>query len=217
MNKIDELKQIIKNSKFYTEIKHSLHNHEFKRIRCLALGSPIESSNSRYQYALLLLLIELLNIKEISIYDPIFNEKDKELLRNFKIEETYPYPKDENTLFYMPHLPLKIMEQIINTEKPVYFIGNDIVSHTDRLSKQKLNELYPSMSILLHLLNDSTNNDGFTKVIKRRKQYKEPEINYDYNSVYFKDIEIKRYLNNFNKTDPWGTSFSDLAFHKLKI
>ncbi|KAI5956601.1 hypothetical protein KGF54_001076 [Candida jiufengensis] len=219
MDKIDKYRNDIRDSKFFTEIKESLNDYKFNRIRCLALGSITDNSNSRYQYALLLELIDYFEIKieMVSIYDPIFNDKDKEILRDFEIEENFSHPKDESTLFYIPHLPLEIMEQIVQKEQPVYFIGNDIISHTDRLSKQKLNDLYPSMSIMVNLLNDKSNNDGFTKIIKNRKQFKEPEIEYDSNSVYFKKVEIIRYIYNFNKNDIWGTSFSDIAFHKLII
>lgn len=28
------------------------------------------------------------------------------------------------------------MEQVVNNEKPVYFLGNDVIAHTDRLTKK---------------------------------------------------------------------------------
>lgn len=214
--KITENRDVIRKSEFFNEIKSSI-DVPFTRIRCLALGSPSQSSDARYQYALLLELIDLLGVKEVSLYDPVFTEEDKQLFGGYKVEETFNQPQDKTVLFYIPHLPLEVMEQVVNNEKPVYFLGNDVIAHTDRLTKKKLAELYPSMAIMVQYLDKGKFDDGFTKVTKSRKKYKEPEITYDFNSVYFNNVKIIRYLHNFNKSDPWGNSFSDLALHKLII
>ncbi|KAG5418656.1 hypothetical protein I9W82_004184 [Candida metapsilosis] len=210
--KVEENRKVIQKSKFFNELKESI-DVPFERIRCLALGSPSQSSDARYQYALLLELIDWLKISDVSIYDPVFTEEDKELLKEYRVEEEYNLPQDEHTLFYIPHLPLEVMETVVNTEKPVYFLGNDAIAHTDRLTKKKLAEMYPSMAIMVKL-QGSELDDGFTKV-KSRKKFKEPEIVYNFESVYFSKVEIVRYKHNFDKNDPWGNSFSDLALHKL--
>ncbi|KAI5968023.1 hypothetical protein CANMA_002791 [Candida margitis] len=216
-SKIKDNRVIIRKSDFFNEIKSSIDS-SFTCIRCLALGSPSQSSDARYQYALLLELIDWLGITDISIYDPLFTDEDRQLFADFKVEEEFSLPQDGNVLFYIPHLPLEAMELVVNTEKPVVFLGNDVIAHTDRLTKRKLAELYPSMSIMVQYLNNGSGyDDGFTKVTKSRKKFKEPEIGYDFDSVYFKNVEIVRYVHNFNKNDPWGNSFSDLALHRLVI
>lgn len=213
--KIQANRDVVRRSKFFNEIKSSI-DVPFTCIRCLALGSPTQSSDSRYQYALLLELIDWLGVTNVSIYDPVFTEDDKQLFGSFSIEETFDLPQDQNVLFYIPHLPLEVMEQVVNNEQPVYFLGNDVIVHTDRLTKRKLAELYPSMAVMVqYSSNDSKLDDGFTKVAKTRKLYKEPEVTYNFDSVYFKKVEIVRHQNNFNKSDPWGNSFSDLALHRL--
>ncbi|KAI5962045.1 hypothetical protein KGF57_001490 [Candida theae] len=214
--KIEENRSVIRKSEFFNELKATI-NGSFKCIRCLALGSPSQSSDARYQYALLLELIEYLGVTEISIYDPAFTKEDKELFGGYKIEQKFNLRQDESVLFYIPHLPLEAMEMVLNTEKPVCFLGNDAIAHTDRLTKKKLAELYPGMAILVQYLQGLESDDGFTKVSKnrRRKQFKEPDIVYNFDSVYFKHVDIVRYKHNFNKNDPWGNSFSDLALHRL--
>ena len=181
-----EYREIIKQSKLYKDIKESLPD-EISIIRCLALGSPSESKNAKYQLALLLELQDLFDAK-ISIYDPVFNEKDKELLKEFKIEDEF-ISDSNTTLYFLPHASLELTEDIINNNKTKYFLANDMITHTDRLTKRKLADTYPTLSILVHLLDTPTKkeNDGFTTV-SRRKKFKEPIIEYNIDSVYFNKV-----------------------------
>lgn len=113
-----------------------------RRIRCLALGSFTEFVNPRFQLALLLIMAEHLKVKEISAWDPIFNEDDKKVLERFGIVVT---DRDfaEGALWYVPHgpfslvvdLPLKIGQDI--------YIGNDLsVFDLDNRDKQEAIEAY---------------------------------------------------------------------------
>lgn len=209
-----EYRDTIRQSDLYEDIKKSL-DCEITTIRCLALGSPSESKNAKYQLALLLELQDLFDAK-VSVYDPIFNDKDKELLDGFTIEEEFT-SDSEKTLYFLPHASLELTEHILNINKPKYFLANDVVTHTDRLTKKKLADMYPSLSILVHLLEDNSTvkkpSDGFTTV-SRRKKFKEPVIDYNIESVYFDKVQIHRYLHN-SKQAPWGTSFTDLAYHYI--
>ena len=95
-------------------------------IICYGLGSIYDNFSSRYQFALLLLLIDEIDIlkqdinsklflKVVQLYDPVFNQTDKYLLRNvykFNVsEQNYQCfcSVDVNNiinrlnLFYMPH------------------------------------------------------------------------------------------------------------------
>ncbi|CAK9435285.1 uncharacterized protein LODBEIA_P57500 [Lodderomyces beijingensis] len=210
-------RETIRNSSFFHEIQESLSG-DFTNIRCLALGSPSESSNARYQYALLLELVETKNIAEVSLYDPVFTDLDMELFKPFTVEEHYRGGAGPETLYYIPHAPLEVMEQILVTDKPMVFLGNDIIAHTDRLTKRKLASLYPTMAVLVHYSDDGSCNDGFTPVTNKKRnsrKFKEPEIVYNFNAVHFHGVEITRYKNSFNKKTPWGNAFSDIAFHRL--
>ena len=232
---ISKYREVIHNSKFFKEVKETVPvENGYTKIRCLALGSPSESSDARYQYAFLLELMELLNITQVSLYDPVFTELDKQVFASYVVEEFFEPKNDDNVLHYIPHAPLSVMEQILKNEKPTAFLGNDIIAHTDRLTKRKLADLYPSMAILVHYSKTDPVEDGFVKVLPKsrnnqntqtnqnkrssrngRKSFKEPEIEYDLNSVYFDGVEIKRYKHNYVKGDVWGNSFSDIAFHKI--
>ncbi|KAL6451116.1 BER1 SRR1-like protein BER1 [Candida maltosa Xu316] len=210
---MSDYREVIRNSKLFENIKTSLAS-EVSTIRCLALGSPSESKNAKYQLALLLELQSLFKAN-VSIYDPIFNDQDKEILKDFTIEEKFTGDSSQ-TLYFLPHASLELTEEILNTYKPKYFLANDIIAHTDRLTKKKLADTFPTISILVHLLGDNEkSNDGFTPVVAvSRKKFKEPVIEYNIDSVYFDKVKIYRYVQN-SKTDPWGTAFTDLAYHYI--
>lgn len=202
--------QIIRTSKLFQDISLSLENIEISTIRCLTLGSPSESKNARFQLALLIELQQLLDA-EVSLYDPIFNEKDNEILKDFTIEKEFTSDSSK-TLYFLPHASLELTEEVLNTNQPKYFLANDVIAHTDRLTKKKLADNYPTLSIIVHLLGENKVDDGFTRV--SRKRFKEPVITYDIDSVYFDKVQISRYLHT-NKNDAWGTSFTDLAYHYI--
>ncbi|CAI5760077.1 unnamed protein product [Candida verbasci] len=213
-SQIEKYRKTLIESELVTEILRCLHGLEFDCIRCLALGSPSESLAAQYQLALLLILQEHLTAK-ISIYDPILNEKDREILKDMEIEEKYD--NKSNTLYFLPHAPLTLMENLLNMDHPTYLLCNDVITHTDRLTKRKLNEKYPYLSCAVYLLGDNQSKDGFTPVVNKRKnrqKFIEPEINYPIDEIYFKHISISRFENT-KKNDAWGNSFTDLAFHRL--
>ncbi|RCK64787.1 SRR1-like protein BER1 [Candida viswanathii] len=181
--KVMEYRETVRESKLYEDIKTTLDCDNVSTIRCLALGSPSESKNAKYQLALLLELQDLFDAK-VSVYDPVFNEKDRDLLEGFTMEEEFDGDSD-TTLYFLPHASLELTEEILNKNKPKFFLANDVVTHTDRLTKKKLANMYPTLSILVHLLDDTARaNDGFTTV-SRRKKFKEPVIDYNVDSVYF--------------------------------
>ena len=101
--------QIIRTSKLFQDISLSLENIEISTIRCLALGSPSESKNARFQLALLIELQQLLDA-EVSLYDPIFNEKDNEILKDFTIEKEFTSDSSK-TLYFLPMHPWNLLRK----------------------------------------------------------------------------------------------------------
>lgn len=191
-----------------------IKQYGFTRIRCLALGSPSESKNAMYQLAYLKELVDVLEISETSLYDPVFNGTDAELFKllNYTVDETY-HPTDQSkTLYFLPHAPLDLTERVLNDEEPLYLLANDLLSHTDRLTKVKLHETYRTISLLVHLHQDDGIVSDFVPVSKKKRNkklvYQEPKIVYDLLESYFDSIDISRF-----PVEGWNNSFSDLAFH----
>lgn len=232
--KLQKFQENIKNSSFWSETVDIIQgkkvhgDHNFTTIRCLALGSPSNSRNALYQLAYVVEIAKFFDIDRVSMYDPVFTSKDVYLLESMKYvveESTELEPKE--TLYFIPHAPLELTNVILNNEKPAYILGNDIVSHTDRYTKQKLYDTYPTISYLVHLTQKSRDkshvvddNEDFVPVTKRKKRgkkaFQEPTLNYDGQEWYFMTATVSRFVESFRKNDDWGNSFSDLAYHVLE-
>lgn len=225
--KFSKYETIIAESKLFTETFEILKDHTFTHVRCLALGSPSDSNAALYQLAYLTQICRHFDIElsNISLYDPIFNEIDKQFLATMiKAEIT---KKDEfiglNTLYFLPHASLELTDQILHESKPSFLLGNNIISHTDRLTKRKIHDKYRTISLLIKVLETTKitpkDNDNFISVTAKKKKnrnkkpvFKEPEIEYNYDDCYFKSAKLTRIEN---VQGVWGSSFSDIAFHSV--
>ncbi|XP_057665906.1 SRR1-like protein [Diorhabda carinulata] len=97
----------------------SLKHPKISNIICLGLGKIGECLIARYQLAAILSLSDLYNVK-ISAYDPIFTEKDKELLSKFEVnvlsenlEGKFHLSGHETVLFYLPHCPKQLTNNLL--------------------------------------------------------------------------------------------------------
>lgn len=226
MEKLASYADIIAKSAFFAESQKTFRR-KFTQIRCLALGSPSQSNNALYQLAYLQELARVLEVCRISVCDPVFSDLDIFLFQKLKypVELHFDNTEPEETLYFMPHAPLELTDVILINEKPHHVLANNIISHTDRFTKLKLHETYPVIAFLVKLTESEPKNgptdDGFSKPKKRRNKlaYSEPKIDYDFNhpNCYFDKVEIVPFQQNFNKGDPWGTSFSDLAYHNIGV
>ena len=91
-------------------VLQSCNKEMLQEIICYGLGNFSDSHIARYQLAFLLLLVEDLNvsIQNCWIYDPIFTDEEKQILKTlgFNIiqdNETAKRKFSCKTLFYMPH------------------------------------------------------------------------------------------------------------------
>ncbi|SJM86835.1 related to SRR1-like protein BER1 [Zygosaccharomyces bailii] len=132
------------------------------RVRCLAIGSFHDEFPAKYQMALLCELVSFFSADvQVSIYDPVFTKEDYEYvtnLHNWSVSQEPPcWIKDSTrTLFFLPHAPLDLTEQVLQRECPHLWLANHAVAHTDRYAEFQLYEKYPIMSKLVYLLNQET-------------------------------------------------------------
>lgn len=220
IKRFERYREILRNSEFFTRCVAALKPCTIEHIYCLALGSPTESIPSLYQLAFLDLIREKFGItsREISLFDPIFSEDDRKLLEEclgFTIDSDNELDSS-NTLFFLPHATLELTEEAVSRWQPKYFLGNNIASHTGKLSKGKLHLSYRQLSLLRNLIEDSPpQENGFITVTsRRRRKIKNTEMNsaieYNYKETYFRRALITP-LAEINTL--WGNSFSDLALH----
>lgn len=244
---IGECREVIHSSQLLAELKTCLGKFDIRKIRCLALGSFAEDFPAKYQLALLLEMLDAIGAGagadvEVSIYDPVFNESDKEFIGaqdNWQIVEVERYDEAAKgvTLFYMPHAPLDLTEEVLAREKPQLILGNELSRHTDRYTEQQLHEKYPLLSKLVY--NSKNYNgaaaaanrpdDGFVKQESKRARRRKnnrwcpPDIDYSSIDSYFNEgvTLITDFMSaNTNaikeKQEQWNHSFSDLALFEIK-
>lgn len=191
---------------------------KFSRIRCLALGSPCDSKPALYQLGYILELAEYLGVtdEDISFYDPVFNENDKEVLKLWSIEESYTPKNIDTTLFFLPHAGLDLTEVILNENRPRWMLANNLITHTERLSQQKLHDTYETISTLVKVMENKQEvkkTDEFVTVKKKRNKkyvFTEPEIVYDYDKVYFSSFKMTVLTSDIGEN-----AFTDLSFQHI--
>lgn len=228
-DRLEGCRSVVRGSAMFRELSEKLvpFAGEIDGIRCLALGSFHEDVPARYQLALLLELEELIGGVSVSLYDPAFTADDIGYLqkRGYIVSENEGFRP--GILHFLPHAPLDLTEQVLRTEQPRLLLANNIVQHTDRYTKARLHEKYPTVSKLLHVLvasapDSAQANDQFTTFVSKKKRrnkkvFKEPVIDYDSVKSYFTNCSI---VTDFQggallRDQPWNNSFSDLAFHHI--
>jgi hypothetical protein len=114
------------------------------KIICLGIGS-LEYSAPRYQTAYILELGKRMpDLKSIQIWDPISTEGDIEIFLSLgplmevslAFEDVASYKVSEPTLFYLPHCPHKIYNEVLRDNASqvhlVLMLGNDLREYSER-------------------------------------------------------------------------------------
>lgn len=242
-----EKRKILKASKLFEEIVASIDPAKISKVRCLGLGRVTESLLAMYQLSLLSLIAEYCTDKkgdgevEVSLWDPIFTVEDEkffwEKLRyrvssNDNDEETV-----NDTLFYMPHFPIKALEEFITEKRPIYVLSNDLTVYSNKFTDLKYFELYPNSARIAKLIMQEAEketqennmkekilqagkveNDEFEIVTKKKRKrknatkYTPQPVDYDFESAFFKNVFGKKITEGNNLKNPWDSAFTDLSF-----
>ncbi|PVU87591.1 hypothetical protein BB561_006270 [Smittium simulii] len=155
--RITGAKEYLLTSKYYAEFLGTIYSRikdigNIKQVVCYGLGSLTQNTGncvtSQVQLALLLLIIENLksNIKQgegpelqVSVYDPVFTEKDELVLQRFNIRVLTrhldgAYEAVEPMLFYMPHCEGFLYEALYQANQKklenLVVIGNNLAQYT---------------------------------------------------------------------------------------
>lgn len=153
---IDRRRHELTHSDFVKTVCQVITLRRVDKIRCLALGLPTEWLNSEYQLALLLIMKDhlQLSLSDISLWDPAFTEQDKLLIEHYGFEVEEQYEDQDNTLYYIPHGPYKVIFRFASRLK--LFLGNNMreFEPPNEISPEdmtRLNQLRNMMIIPLEL------------------------------------------------------------------
>ncbi len=131
------------------------------------------------------------------------------------------------TLYYMPHLPIDVLETIIATEHPTRMLTNDLSVYTFKYTDARYFELYPNCARIAHLTSStkattiSSPDDGFVVVKKSRprscsrKAYVPPVVDYDMDSAFFLTAIATRITSGQNTHSEWDAAFTDTSYYTL--
>ncbi|KAI9571509.1 SRR1-domain-containing protein [Boletus coccyginus] len=116
-----------------------------QKVLCLGLGSPSSSGDARAQLALLGCLCASVDIDfaEVSVYDPVFTDADRQLFQALGIRcldhiQGAEHSLDCPTILYMPHCDLKLYEMVIRANWTldglcnVVFLANRFRDYVDK-------------------------------------------------------------------------------------
>ncbi|CDO70712.1 hypothetical protein BN946_scf184798.g27 [Trametes cinnabarina] len=125
-------------------------------ILCLGLGSPASSRDARAQLAFLLAACDDLSIAtlvhssqdraRVSVFDPVFSDKDLQLLAQLRLihlpeNRQARYTLESPTIVFMPHCDLKLYENLLRENwssarmSNVLLIANRLSDYAERLRR----------------------------------------------------------------------------------
>lgn len=122
--RIEDAKQELSSSDLFSSVTSSLreaiallNKPQINEIICFGIGRIGECLISRYQFALLLLLRDVY-VENLLIYDPILSKNDTTILQHFKCTQLVEncegkYNVAKTTLFYMPHCPKQLSNNLL--------------------------------------------------------------------------------------------------------
>ena len=132
------------------------------KILCLGLGNFAQNPHlsaqiaSKFQLSFLLALLKTSTVQEnqvtVQLFDPLFTVCEREILTNLGLETSeenlegrYSCSENHLTLFYLPHCPKQLTNNILWSNwdqlENVVIIGNSINSCILNLSERQLQDI----------------------------------------------------------------------------
>lgn len=134
MNAKEEIKVSDFFKNFFSVLNQSLDriNKQITEIVSFGIGSISSSKISRYQFALLLILSDNFECS-IEVFDPVFSEVDKDILKDFKVilsPENCVGKRKQNssgTIFFLPHCPKELSNNLLYANWDADLLQNCII------------------------------------------------------------------------------------------
>lgn len=193
----------------------------FTHIECIALGSPTNEANAGYQLCYVILLAEACGIPHSSVrlYDPVFSDSDKCLLRDelhFSISSVSSQESPDHTLHLLPHAVIDLIDSYLKQERPRYLVTNDLSQYLFKWNQGELYSAYPHVAMLQNLCEGPCpKQDDFKLVTRKARQPEAPPV-YDYASCYFSTANHWN-LQGAVSSEMYDYAFSNLCFYALMV
>lgn len=99
-------------------LEDTLKEKHIKEIICLGIGRISDCSIARYQLALISIIAKRLKSKVIKFFDPVLSTSEQEVIKQLGHEVLTEntegkYVAEDPTLFYLPHCPKQITNNLL--------------------------------------------------------------------------------------------------------
>ena len=200
--KIDSAAAELKSAKFFADISTKLKevSKECRTIWCFGLGHLGDCITARYQFALLILIKDVLGItsEDIFLCDPIFYPEEVEILEkyNFNVAKENiecMLEVSSPTLLYLPHCPKQLSNNLLfsnwspNRLQNLVIFCNSFNSIVERSSAKAL-----------------ANNASYIREVKDNDIVQ--EVNVD-NTFKFNDVFNDLALHTFSGVERFDSTF----------
>ncbi|KAM6930785.1 SRR1-like protein [Xenentodon cancila] len=153
------LSSLSENSEDHVEKDGDDTVHQQLQCVCYGLGSFSSCVSSRYQLAMLLLLLDAgqIPLQDCSVYDPIFSSAERDILRELGLtvlteNEEGKRLATKPTLFYLMHCGKALYNNLLwknwsaQCLSPIVIIGNSFTSMRERSIEREFKQQYSYIS-----------------------------------------------------------------------
>jgi SRR1 len=179
--RIEQIEVDLENSDFFENahklIEKAINQRDIEEIICLGIGRVSECSIAKHQLAFIAIIRKKFNIQKVQFFDPILNDGDRDILKRLDFvisseNKEGKYSVTSPTLFYLPHCPKQITNNLLYTNWSAESLKNIILicnSFKQIIESTPERLLRPNAHYLLELSNRVTefeieNNFRFTDI-----------------------------------------------------
>jgi len=120
IKKIDVAVDEVKNSTFFTEMSASLVNIECENIWCFGIGHLGECITARFQFALLLIMKDVLKVRSDKVFlcDPILYKEEMDIIKAYHFNVATENIEcmlecSTPTFLFLPHCPKQLSNNLL--------------------------------------------------------------------------------------------------------
>lgn len=199
------------------KLKEAIANKSISEVICLGIGRVSDCIIAKHQLALLLIIKEQLDIEAtLNFFDPVITQNDIDILTklNCKVlseNREGKYSAEKTSLFYLPHCPKQITNNLLYSNWNVERLKNLILicnSFNKIIASTPERFLRPNAHYLLEI-------HPFTSEIELENSYKFNDIFNDFSIHTFAEEKLSKSSSEFwkNHHEPVYSS-EDLEFVK---
>lgn len=199
--------------KAFRQLEEVVDNKSIKEIICLGIGKISEDIIARHQLVFISIVKEKFKISNIKFYDPVFDQNDKDILSslNFEILKDNTegkYTALEHTIFYLPHCPKQITNNLLYSNwnftglKNLILICNSFKTIIESTPERFLK---PNAHYLLEV-------NHYTTELEIENSFKFNDIFNDFSIHYFQSTNLPEASSDFWNNPQPSYSSDDLEF-----